>query len=467
MTETINSKGPLGKDETARGLHEEPLRNFFHEPFTRVPAPYIGKIANGEKTAAPALHLIAYKLSRGGNWVLNIIDVVFKRKLMGKHHFEIGLKHIKATGVMVRHQPNHRDFASETLSPVQTGCYCVSINDAVILTSRSATVAFILAANVSPTPRTPAEIAAKIGIKSRDTTRKVLAECVRHKAVEVYHDTFGRTWVCRPGEAPTRGVAKNQGAKNQATKNRGAQRNKREDQRIREKNKKTGNAYVAAEAARCPDLDVLSLPDWRKHPDIQALTEDGHVDLWMDAPIVPASQIGALLRYHGADAPAHLIRPQGVQQICALAAVARAYQTEDVDFESALDAVCNRIARAIMGGATIRSLAFVALPVLKAVHNDGYWATHYQSNRLGDAQPKWQAWAEDALIPALNNAGVPTDDRALTSTRQLEALAALHQEHGQARIEAACRFASIAEGKQVCGWRFVVGYLPKLHGKAV
>lgn len=455
MNEIVNTKAFAGKDEAELSPQQAPLRNFFREPFTRVPAPYIGKIADGQKAAAPALHLLAYKTSKGGSFVLNIIDVVWRQKLMGKHLFENGLKHLKAKGVLVRHQPNHRDFASETLSPVQEGCYCVSINDAVILRSPSATVAFILAANVSPTPRTPAEIAAKIGIKSRDTTRKVLTECIKLGAVEVFHDACGKAWVCRVGEAHQQGVTKNRGAINRVTKNRGTQRNKKEEQRIREQDKKTEHTYVAANAS----VHLLCLHDWREHDAVQELTRNGHVDLWIEAPETSSSEVAALIQMHGAAPPAHLISQQGVKQICALAAVAAEYHDGEVDFETALGGVCNRIACEINAGKTIRSLAFIALPILKAAHYDGDWATHYPSSRLGSDLSKWLTWADGVLIPALNRVRVATDNHALTSTPQLEALAELFREHGQDRIEAACRGASIEKDEKVCGWRYITQFL--------
>lgn len=423
------------------------------KPFTRVPAPYIGMITNGDKTAAAALHLLAYKLSRGSHFVLNIIDTT-RRLAIGKHSFERGLRHLISSGVLHRSQPNHRDYAVEHLSGVSEGCFCVAIEDHVIFSTSSAVVAFIFAANVSPTPRTPAEIAARIGIKSPDAIRNVRDKCTELGAVEVFEDDNGKVWVCRPGEAPKQGGAKNRGAKNQVAKNRGAQGNKKEEHSNGQKDKPLERREVVADATPHSDLDILSLSDWRGNETVENITGMSFfVDLWVDPPVVPATRIASLLAKHGADAPGHLLTPHGVHQICTFAAVALQYGDDDgIDFEVALNGVCNAIARAIKDKRKIRSLAFIAVPILKAACNGDDWATHYPSHRLGEHQSGWLAWAETILITALNSAGVATDDWGLTSTVQLEILAEMKRQYGQLEIERACSKANLASDRCVAGW---------------
>lgn len=420
--------------------------------FTRVPAPFIGMITNGEKIAAPALHLLAYKLSRGSHFVLNVFDAT-RRLQIGKHSFERGLRHLISSGMLHRSQPNHRDYAVEHLAGVPEGCFCVAIEDHVIFSTSSAVVAFILAANVSPTPRTPAEIAARIGIKSPDAIRKVRDKCKELGAVEVFEDDNGKVWVCRPGEAPKQGGAKNRGAKSQVAKNRGAQGNKKEDHSNGQKDKTLERHEVVADATPHSDLDFLSLSDWRRNETVENITGRSFVDLWVDPSVVPATRIAALLAKHGADAPAHLLTPHGVHQICTLAAVALQYgDDDDSDFEVALNGVCNYIARAIKDKRKIRNLAFIAVPILNAAYNGDFWATHYPSHRLGKHQSGWLTWAETTLIPALNSAGVATDNERLTSTLQLEILAEMLRQYGQREIECACKTATLASDQRMTGW---------------
>jgi len=422
------------------------------KPFTRVPAPYIGMITNGDKTAAPALHLLAYKLGRGSHFVLNVIDTT-RRLAIGKHCFERGLRHLILSGVLHRSQPNHRDYAVEHLSAVPEGCFCVAIDDQIIFSTSSAVVAFILTANVSPTPRTPAEIGERLGIKSPDAIRKVRDKCKELGAVEVFEDDNGKVWVCRPGESPKQGGAKNRGAKNQVAKNRGAQGNKKEDHIKGKKDKKLERHQVVADATPHSDLDILSLSDWRWNETVENITSRSFVDLWVEPPVVSATRIAALIDRHGAPAPAHLLTPHGVHQICTLAAVALQYgDGDEADFEVALNGVCNAIARAINDKRKIRNLAFIAIPILNAAHNGDDWATHYPSHRLGQHQDAWLAWAETRLIPALNSAGVATDDCNLTSTVQLEKLAEMKHRYGQREIERACSKASLASDWRMAGW---------------
>lgn len=430
--------------------------------FTLVPASDIGKVANGERSAIPALHLLAYKRSRREKFTLNVRDVL-KRLRMGGDRFKAGIRHLKMVGVLDRMQVGRRSYAVERLAASNTDAFCVPIADFVIEKHRSEVTAFTLAANMSPTPRKTSEIASRIGIRSKATSRAVLEECCALGTVEQYIDESGAVRVCRPGGRPIEGGC-------QKSPHQIPPRQKSHHTEDREEGQSKGKSFRGPERdifvpsgandAVCREVDFLPLHDWWEAPALAPMIADAGVDCAFadDEAVaaVTAASIEAALASHGVAAPAHFLTPAGVEQFRDLV-TAVGYYDPELTADELLVGICGALARHMLRGRVIRSLAIVAQPILKACHSDDWeWVTNYPSAKLGDKLKDWRCWAADTLLPALESAGVQHDETTLLSTRQLERLADLFRVHGQTAIEQACRTTTIEPGSRMIGWPYLL-----------
>lgn len=441
------------------------------KPYTRVPACYIGKVANGKRSAIPALHLLAYKLSRRDGFTLNINDVK-KRLRMGGDRFKAAIRHLTTERVLSRRQVGRRSWAVETLISSSANAFWVPIPDFVIENHRSEVTAFTLAANVSPTPRKTSEIASKIGIRSNATSRAVLEECCALGTVEQYIDENGAVRVCRPGERPIEG-----GCQKSAHQNPPRQKSPHTEDRekVQSKGKNIREderdifAPSGANVAVSREPEFLRLRNWWEADALAPMIADadfGHIFPTKEVvSAVSASAIERALGLHGQAAPAHFTSPTGIEQFRSLLNAVLFYEP-DLTASELLDGLCAALAHHLALGKTIRSLALVAQSILRDSHGGDFsWATHFASWRLGNALGDYVQWAEGKLLPALEAAGVPFEEDRLTSTRAIERLADLYAEHGQRQIEQACRSATLAPKHRLIGWDQVMNgeALPSLR----
>ncbi len=142
----------------------------------RVPAKLLGRILDHGKASAYAVHLLAIKCAHGNGFVLNERDVG-KRYNISRCNFQAGIRRLKQAGVLERAQPNHRDYARETL--VEAGGGYVLFPESLLQES-SKVIAFVLAVTLARGPRKPAEIAGRIGITSDTTIRKLTRAAIEH-----------------------------------------------------------------------------------------------------------------------------------------------------------------------------------------------------------------------------------------------------------------------------------------------
>lgn len=433
-------------------------------PITRIPACHIGRVLDNGKPGMYGAHLLAIKCSKSPGYVLNE-KAVRKFFGIGERAFRAGLAILQRQGVLVRRQPNRRDFAVEALVAVAADAFHVSIPDRT-LTADSAVVAFGLAVAISPTARRPSEIAKRIGTTSTVATRKALRAAEALGLVVVYHDQFGAIRVGRPGEkhpesaGDVRGV-KNVVAINVGAINVGAHSTRKEDHRNRKKNTTLVRGIVVSPKTTVADqkgIDLLDLHDWQEAGSIVHMIDDqafDHLGVCEEVvSAITAAAIDGALASHGATAPAHFLTAHGVGQFQTLIQAAFSYYYEiDVTAADLLDGICAALAHRMRQGCIIRSLAIVAQPILKDCHaGDFSWVTHHPSQRLGDHLGGWVRWAEGTLLPALEAAGVPFDGDRLTSTRAIERLADLYAKYGEANIERACHRATIEPGYEMTGW---------------
>jgi hypothetical protein len=437
---------------------------------TRVPACYIGKVANGERSAIPALHLLAYKLSRRDGFTLNINDVK-KRLRMGGDRFKAALRHLRMEGVLSRRQVGRRSWAVETLVPSSANAFWVPIPDFVIENHRSEITAFTLAANVSPTPRKTSEIASKIGIRSNATSRAVLEECCALGTVEQYIDEKGAVRVCRPGERPIEGGCQKSAHQNPPHQKSSHTEDMKEGQSKGKNVRRDEDIFApsGANVAVSREPEFLWLRNWWEAAALAPMIADtdfGHIFSTDEVfSAVSASAIESVLALHGQAAPTHFTSPTGVEQFRSLLTAVLFYEP-DLTAGELLDGLCAALARHLELGKTIRSLALVAQPILRDSHGGDFsWATHFASHRLGGSLGDYVRWAEGKLLPALEAAGVPFEEDRLTATRAIERLADLYAEHGQRKIEQACRSATLAPSDRLIRWDQVLNgeALPSLR----
>jgi hypothetical protein len=142
----------------------------------RVPAKLLGRILDHGKVSAYAAHLLAIKCAHGNGFVLNERDVG-KRYNISRCNFQAGIRLLKQAGVLERAQPNHRDYARETL--VEAGGGYVLFPESLLQES-SKVIAFVLAVTLARGPRKPAEIAGRIDITSDTTIRKLTRAAIEY-----------------------------------------------------------------------------------------------------------------------------------------------------------------------------------------------------------------------------------------------------------------------------------------------
>ncbi len=428
------------------------------EPFTRIPASLVGRVLDNGKPGMYAVHLLAIKCSKGKGYALNETAA---RKLfgIGERTFRTGLALLKKTGVLVRHQPNRRAFAVECLAIVPANVFHVTIPDHT-LTADSAVVAFGLAVAISPTARRPAEVARRIGITSTVATRKALRAAEALGLVIVYRDQSDAIRVSRPEEmhpnyTAIEGDVKNVGAINVGAINVGAHSTGKEDHSTKgERTQNPENTYIPANAEPC---DLLSLSDWRKHQGILDISQHGDPLGYFSPPdgeAIAGREFAGLVTYFGGECPRHLTTAFAVEQITVLATACMSLasdQGEMLMFADAIRGIAHRTAEALKQGKVIRSLAFIALPILKASHSGNTdWANEFPSPLLGGHQAAYFDWAR-RMFEVLQGRGVSVNAELLT-TRRIEALQDLLRNFSQDTVTEAARTATVPEGRSICGW---------------
>ena len=426
------------------------------EPFTRIPASLIGRVLDNGKAGMYGVHLLAIKCSKGTGYSLNETAA---RKLfgIGERTFRAGLALLKKTGVLVRHQPNRRAFAVEALIAVPANAFHVTISDRT-LTASSAVVAFGLAVAISPTARRPAEVAQRIGITSIVAARKALRAAEALGLVVVYRDEREAIRVGRPGETNLRNAHIEGGVKNVGAINVGAHSTGKEDHSTKgARSQKRENTYIPANAEPCA---LLSLSDWRNHQGILDIAQHGDPLGYFGPPdgeTISGSGFAELVAYFGAECPRHLTTAFAIQQIRELAAACMSCASNNdasLMFADAVRGIAHRTAEAVKSRKVIRSLAFIALPIIKASHDGNVdWANEYPSPSLGDQQPAYIYWAR-RMFEILEERGVGVADELLT-TRRIEALPRLLREFSQDTVTVAARTVAVAEGQSICGWPYL------------
>ena len=184
----------------------------------RMPCNLLGKILDQGRASAHAAHLLAIKCSKGPGFTLNETHVR-KEHRIGERAFRAGIAVLKRSGVMERWQTGAW-FAEEELADPSRNFV---LFDQQLLKADTNVVAFALVANLSPDPMRPAEVAARFGVKSRMTIRKLVKASIADDFISTDSDEKGAILVARKGykfSLAKNVVAKNVVAKNVATHRR-------------------------------------------------------------------------------------------------------------------------------------------------------------------------------------------------------------------------------------------------------
>jgi len=389
-----------------------------------IPAKALGKVLDHGKVSAYAVHLLAIKCAHGPGFVLSERGA---RKHYGikRDNFYAGLRLLKSTGVLERSQPNKRGYAKERLDPPDG--FRILFPE-TLLSESSKVIAFCLTANLATGPRRPADIAARIGIISKTTIRKLANIAIEH----------GCAWN-DPGQGQTillarRGYVFDPAKKSQTKKSQTHSRKRdshsgmkgsspnvtrpsaRADQG---EGRKKGEPIILADWSATPHLREKQFSRIREQ-DIPATSE--YLDFWR-----------ALLAYHGGDVPDHLKTPHACRQALEIAKLFQVVFRAPF-FDGILTALAYWICDALAKGRTIRSLGFIVERLSRQVGEGDFSGLLNLPSRMdGDEFDEAFAFAEQA-ITAFQQAGFNVETDLLLSTFELEGLAATIREHGHDRV---------------------------------
>lgn len=469
--------------ENAAPINDTPDLPASHEPVTRVPVNLLGKVLDHGRASIHAAHLLAVKIARFDfdRGALNQHDVKM-RYGVGWRAFREGLALLKRTKVLDRRQLNHRTYAVERLAD-RHHRYVECPEE--LLCERSTLVAFVLAANLSPVPRRPAEIAERIGITSPSTIRTLVRDAIAGGYVA---HLAGSTaiWLARVGQSfpvmtfvRERNGAKNGAAKKGTAKNGATQRDSKKGTETARKTKKAesveschrsrpnGREPVDSIPEKNFSAQCIVLQDWRcarffadewEHQFSGEINEQGWPIRWRE-----------MLAKRG-DAPAHLQTPQACRQALEIShELMETLGMEKGNLGRCMYALAYWVHQVHLRGKEIRSLALVVEPLARRARDgDDLWLYDAPATISAEDYEIALAFADEAAT-ALENSGFSLNRKTLFSGLGLDELAALLNQCGRNVVVTALNHAmrnniTPPEGRSVAGWRWfdeIIGLIIK------
>jgi hypothetical protein len=442
-------------------------------PLVRIPNNLLGKVLDHGRASAYAAHLLAIKCSKGAGFVLNEKHVARQFKI-SRRRFQAGMRILKKTGVLDRFQIGRRSYAKETLA--DQGRNYVVVTEA-LLTSEPAQVAFVLAANLSPVPLRPADIAMRLGIKARNTISRISRAAIKAGDVASSIGPRGAVIVARRGF--NFDLLKNEPTKIEPTKIDPAHSRQEEDTEscptINSSVQNLQQATLSGEIGpvdddlKRGDVGLLVLHDWRTCKYAKELGLD-----YFKPEIDETSFVARwrrMLEWQGQH-PAHLRTHRACRQAVDLAMfLSKSMERDDVD--CILEAVAFHLCRAHARGKVIRSIGFVAQELIRAVENENFEVLYDIPTQLPEAEFTAAAGLAHEAVAALETFGIDVNRPVLLSTQQIEELSGLVRDCGRDVLVAAINYATSSgmkptPGKSISAWswfdRCIRAVLPSRAG---
>lgn len=423
-----------------------PRRKQKVEPFVKVPTRLLGKVLDHGKPSAYAAHLLAIKCDRPDH-VLNERNLGKKVSEGGfgicRRSFQQGIRVMKESGVLYREQIGRRSFAKERLAEGGEGFVPFPRR---LIREDSPIVAGVLAVLLSPYPVRPKDVFKRIGIRSRETTKKLTELVIATGAVAHHVGKRGAVWLGRSGANFNQAddLTKNEPIKNDPTKNEAAQNTCEETgkkREIRQKGKNSPHTTRLCERA-CADDDLrngsdldpqwITLRDWRSSSYLAELDYDVYGG-YSGKDWFTLNNWRHVVEHYG-EAPAHVLTPAAHRQaleICDL--LSRMNKGHYFDGDHAKWALAFEIAKAAAKGRKIRSLGFIAERLCRSVVEGDYSCIFNLPPRIDQAE--FESAYNFALeaFAAFEKSTPPFKAvrDTMLSTPQLELLAAMFREHGR------------------------------------
>lgn len=353
-----------------------------------IPNVHIGKLLDHGKATKYALHLLAIKVSRSGEFSLNEHHVR-KRYGIGERAFRSGISLLRETGILERTQQPGSRFAQEVLHEANGRFIPI---DRDMLERPSSEFAFIVATNLSPKPRTAAHVARRVGIRSRTTLTKILDQAIKTKQISALRSRGKSTLVGRPGtdwskysgdkvEQVDGNMSNNVVCRKVVPNNVATQLNGHLQLNDSTSRKKKNNTPLYASSLNDALPDWIFLKDWKSCN--YFLEGDGSLELSdLEAPKSPSSNFSfpswvELLERFG-DAPQHVKGQQAFVHACELACYLEEYSRNFgmlIPAHHALNGIAFAVCHAHKQGKTIWSLGAIGQRLFIATREgDDSWA---------------------------------------------------------------------------------------------
>lgn len=414
----------------------------------RIPSSALGKVLDCGVASAHAIKLLAIKASKGPGFVLNE-HACRKYYATSRWSFQAGVRLAIQRGALVRMRQGRRFATERPLNEGQGGFILIPEH---LIKRRPTLIGFVSAILLSPAPVRPARAAARIGVVSAATIRRLTIEALRTGVIEKVEGENGAIFVGRKGCKFD--VVKNRPVKNLPVKNRAVHREMEEPHSKMEDTSPfnervlsyatafgAGNALKGSfESRKLESLsdspDWIALKDWRASKGLAA--EEFNASTAPNFSDYPsAEQWKEWLCHFSSNVPGHLLRPGAYMQAVEIAHEMKAHwASREFSRADAFHALAVWVAQACEAGRTIRSLGFVAERLLRQLDEEDTSGVH--------DRPAW--YGGDEMARAADLAGQMLDKIALEapqigvcrvrllSVGGLEGLATMIREHGTNRI---------------------------------
>jgi hypothetical protein len=443
--------------------------------FVRLPNALVGRIINGKRSGAHALHLLAIKIAERDRrrWAASDpqADFVLNEKHTHKEHgvgrrvFRSGITRLAKSGALTR-QHHGRAFATEQLKkPRDAGFVPLPLRllDCPLPagSDRSALIAFVIAVNLDPAPQRPETVARKFGIRSRVTVRS-LVQAARSMGV-IAHATSTRkaVLVARAGhnfDQVKNVLVKNVPDKNVPDKNvptqsqmKNSNLDERDHHRSQEKSRSADASRAQGRAGRSAhegDDDDLK----RDRPEGEQRCEPRYLRDWelslgdlappdRDVPVDCLADLEhwrwLLDRYGGA--PEHLQTLTAHRHACEMAHWLA--QPGHLDASHALYGIAFAVCEAHQNGKQIRSLGFIAKALMRrTAAGDLSWYLNLPPPEDDEDYTAAETFARKA-VQLLSKSGFPFELDHLLASPEIEMLGDALGQYGQDRFLAAIKWA--------------------------
>lgn len=437
-----------------------------------IPSVLLGKVLDSDD-AGHAIKLLGIKKLYGSGFVLNERSCR-KHFNMSRWAFQAGMRLLKARGALVREQRG-RGFAKE--EPLDRGNGRYVLIDKKLLTKRSALIGFIAAVNLPRDPIRPHEAAARIGITSRSTIRKLVAEALAAGAIG--KGARDRSTILVGRKSQEFDLVKNRPAKFQPAKNHPTHRGMEEghsimqDRTLYSVNRLSHGTHLRAGNALKKDFEDEEVQDFSRDPDWIAL-KDWRSGEWFaeremhatdppkfsDYPTI--GQWEEWLTHFSSDVPGHILRPEAHRQAVEIAHEIEAHWAANylIAKADAFHALAVWVARACEEGRSIRSFGFIAERLLRQLDDEDTSSVENRPAWYDDQDMAEAASLANQMLDELSETEIDVCRERLVSTSGLEELLAMIRQYGTGPILEGLR-CSIerdhrpGDGKRWFGWRWL------------